>query len=556
LANIATLNVVLSASTTKFVAGLATGQSALNGFVGVVSSCNAAVIGFGAAIAGVMAAGGLSSMVKGTINAIDETKDLASKLSITTDALTALNYVATLNGSSAEALANAFGFMNKNLGAAVAGDAKKVAEALASIGLSAKQLTSMAPDKAFLEIAEGISKITNPYQQAAAAQDIFGKGGKEILNVLRMGKVGIAEYMAEAQRLGIVLTQIDAEKAGAAKDELDRLGFVIGGIKNKLAAELSPYIQAAAKHFSELAGKGGGAGKFITDAVQNAANAAADLVDVIDLIRAGWNLAMAAAAESTALFLESLNIAGQVTNVGLEIGLKPFGNFKKIPNLRPLIDKFHAAASADLKESKDLFGRDASSGVANFFAAIVSGAQKAAAAAAAAKPKLQAIPDAIAKSGPGITAILQRMREGFRPFFKDLGADMLKDAKKKWEDLKDQGRQVYEASRTPLQKYQDDLANLNKLLANGAISQETFNRAAAAAKLDMQGGPFQMPGAPASVSRNIARGSERASSGVVGKGIDIVAKEAPKQTAKLGDIVTAVRDLVAKIVPTETVGIP
>lgn len=50
------------------------------------------------------------------------------------------------------------------------------------------------------------------------------------------------------------------------------------------------------------------------------------------------------------------------------------------------------------------------------------------------------------------------------------------------EALKEQGQRVFEATRTPLEKYETEIGNLHKLLKEGAINWDTYGRAARMAR--------------------------------------------------------------------------
>lgn len=497
MANVASLNVVLSASTAKFSAGMAKGRAALGGFAAAVTSTKAAITGLGALLAGGLAVGGLTAMVKRTVDAIDEQKDLASQLGITTDALTRLNYAATLNGSSAEAVGSALGFMNKNLGeAAVKGGT--VAEMLRSLNLDARQLAAQAPDKAFEEIADAISKLQNASLRAAAAQTIFGRGGKEVINLLALGRDGLRQYAAEADRLGVTLKQIDAEKVGAAKDALDRVGFVLTGLKNKLAVELAPFIEAAANKFAEMASAAGGFGNALVKGVEIGVTGIAHLIDLVDILRAGWHGLVGTILKANALAFKAANVMGQILNEFDILG-KHHSEKGRFADVTPLINVLESEAKAQFDKMGALWNRDSSGNAKKLFDEIREGANKAADAAAKAKPKLDGI---IPSPEGGGFDFLGKASAGLSGFLADLGGKMLEDAKRKFEGTKE---------------IVEDIAE-----------------------------PLSFGAAPGAVSRNVV-GQQRASSMALTPNLEkntaTVAKEAPKQTMKLDQLVAAVKDL-------------
>jgi hypothetical protein len=513
LATIASLNVVLSASSVAFSRGMKQGQSALAGFKASIGTATAVLAGFGGALASIAAAKGLTTMVAGTIELVDQLGDTAAQLGITTDALTRLQYAADISGSSAEHVATAIGFLNKNLGQAAAGGAKQTAEALTALGLSARNLASVAPEKAFAEIAEGISKVGNNAERARLAVAIFGKSGQNVLNVLALGRQGLDDAAAASDRFGRTLKQIDAEKVGLADVALKNAAGAVQSLKTALTVELAPYITDAATRFAEMANAGGAGGNAIRAAVEAAAVGTAHLVDLIDLVRAAWNAATGASLKSTAAFLQAINVAGQILDTGLGVGLDAFGSRAKIPNLSPMIDQLNAGAAADFKEMNDLLGRDSSAKAKAFFATIQTGATQAAQAAVDARKATQPLVESLA-GGKGNLS-LKPLTDGLKAAASSAGGFLEMIGEGLSDILKD-------ALKAP----------------------------------DVTATQFQLPGAPEAVSKNIARGSERASSGVSGKGIDTVAKEAPKQTAFQQKMAVALDTISKKLLPTETVGIP
>lgn len=64
---------------------------------------------------------------------------------------------------------------------------------------------------------------------------------------------------------------------------------------------------------------------------------------------------------------------------------------------------------------------------------------------------------------------------------------LLEETQRKQEELAEAGKSVFESVRTPLEEYADEVERLNKLLEAGAISQETFDRAARKAREGLVG---------------------------------------------------------------------
>src|SRR5207237_1283471 len=136
------------------------------------------------------------------------------------------------------------------------------------LGLDAKTLAKAGPIEATKAIAEGLSKIENPAARAAVATQIFGEQGAKLAGTFKAGSAGIQALEEDAKKLGLALADADYAKVAAANDALDRAGAAVTGVRNQLAVALSPYIEAAANAFVDLATAGGGVGPIVSTALE------------------------------------------------------------------------------------------------------------------------------------------------------------------------------------------------------------------------------------------------------------------------------------------------
>ncbi len=91
-------------------------------------------------------------------------------------------------------------------------------------------------------IADKLAGIADPGAKAAAAMDIFGKSGANLVPLLSGGSKGISDLMAEADALGLVMSGKDAAAAAEFGDALDKLGGVVLSIRNAIGAALAPVL--------------------------------------------------------------------------------------------------------------------------------------------------------------------------------------------------------------------------------------------------------------------------------------------------------------------------
>lgn len=160
--------------------------------------------------------------------------DQAAKLGISTTAVQEFEIAFGQAGVSMDAVGTAIGEMGKRL---VSGDAGAV-NALKTLGLNTADLLKLNPDQAFTRIADAVAGIPNPLERATAAQEIFGKGGKEIL-------AGLDGHLAETtehyRAMGLVLD----EEVVAAGDEFgDVLGVLQTAGMALIAQVLKPLLPA------------------------------------------------------------------------------------------------------------------------------------------------------------------------------------------------------------------------------------------------------------------------------------------------------------------------
>jgi predicted translin family RNA/ssDNA-binding protein len=99
------------------------------------------------------------------------------------------------------------------------------------LGISLDKINGQATDEQMLTLLEAIVAIENPAQRAAKAMEIFGaRVGTKLLVLMNDGAKGIRELYEEAERLGLVFGKDTAEKAGRLNDQIDRLKGAIQGV--------------------------------------------------------------------------------------------------------------------------------------------------------------------------------------------------------------------------------------------------------------------------------------------------------------------------------------
>lgn len=195
-----------------------------------------------AVVAGVTA---MTFALKQSIDAMDDLSKSAQKVGTTTEALSALQYAASLADVSTEELTLSMGKLAKS-----AADGN---EAFAAMGIKTTDTAGNLKDTSQLmtEVAGKFAAYKDGAEKTALAQEIFGKSGAKLIPLLNSGADGLAEMADEAERLGLIVSGDTGKAAEEFNDTLTRLGAVGRGVANQMAAELLPTLQTVSDYLLE-----------------------------------------------------------------------------------------------------------------------------------------------------------------------------------------------------------------------------------------------------------------------------------------------------------------
>lgn len=227
-------------------------QSQLNGISAGFKSFGTGLVAVGAsataAFGSIAATIGAAAM--NFSEAGSELADMSARTGISASVLSGLGYAAKMSGSSLEDLEGVVRKMQKTLGDA-AGGSKQANDKLSELGLSASKLMKLSPDQQFAQISKQIAKIDDPTMRAAAAMEIFGKSATSILPLITSD---ITATIAEAKRLGIVMSDADASAADDLGDSIDGLKSAIAAAYNSIGAAVAGPLTAFAKVATDIVG--------------------------------------------------------------------------------------------------------------------------------------------------------------------------------------------------------------------------------------------------------------------------------------------------------------
>ncbi len=443
----------------------------------------------------------LGEFVKSGADAADKMGKLAQKAGLSTEAMSGLAYAAKLGDIGTDDLGTSLAKLSKTMGDAAQGGKSQQA-IFKALGVAWQDATgNLRPVGMVLaDIADAFANAEDGPAKAAFAMELFGRSGAALIPWLNGGAQGIRDATDEAERFGFVVSDSAAKAADEFNDNLDRLHMLGQAVAMQIAGELAPSLNALTTTLMDSAAQVGGA--------RSAANGFADSLRILASVAVvTWGvietgaahaaaplaaLALAVKGEFAAAGQALLNWRGEVTSQwegmkaqldaiwtkggtgGLQGALKREGGPASGPKRQlrlPVGDDVDKARLKALAEQMKDFNR------------LVEEAEKVMDAVATPSQKYaDTLNDLDRLFGQGAidqeTYAAAVKKAGDDYFKASGGADRLKDSMEAFNRTVDEAERVMDAVASPLEKYQQEMAKLQDLLASGAISQQQFDAAA------------------------------------------------------------------------------
>ena len=217
-------------------------------------------IGTKAVVVGNLIGEGLSSAITsfanklpeliGKLDALDE---MAEKIGIATEGLSALRYAGEAAGTSFEQLGAGMSKLAR-LMAEAAGGNKEAQATFSAMNVEIKNTDGAlrATADVLTDIASRFAGYEDGAEKAAFVTRIFGKSGEDMIPLLNQGAVGIARLSEEAKKLGAVYSGDLAKAAADFNDNLTKIKIaseaasisISGGLIKSLANLSTEFIEA------------------------------------------------------------------------------------------------------------------------------------------------------------------------------------------------------------------------------------------------------------------------------------------------------------------------
>jgi len=230
----------------KLTKGLRAAQARLKACGGAVRNIGLGMVGAAAA-----AAAPLAASVKLFSDVGDAVAKAAARTGMSTEAMSELGFAAEQSGADMESLEKGVRIMQRTMVEAANG-ATGAQDAFAALGLSVKDLEGLAPDEQFALIADRLMQVEDPAKRTAAAMDIFGRAGAQLIPLLGEGAAGIEALRKQAREFGISVGGKDAKAAEVLNDTLNLLSKSARGVSLQIGAALAPITTELAERLARV----------------------------------------------------------------------------------------------------------------------------------------------------------------------------------------------------------------------------------------------------------------------------------------------------------------
>jgi hypothetical protein len=184
---------------------------------------------------------GITSSIDSTMGLAKSTLALQRATGLSTE--TASEWASVLKARDIDSKAFNVGLTKLSKTMVKAGsDSKTFASTFKQLGISQDTVRAGDVNSVLLQSADAFSKMTNPAEKAAMAQQLFGKQAQNLLPLMASGSAGIREQLGWASKYGAVLGKESGESAASFIKRQREMKIAMEGLKVSAGTALLPVI--------------------------------------------------------------------------------------------------------------------------------------------------------------------------------------------------------------------------------------------------------------------------------------------------------------------------
>nr|BDD44162.1 hypothetical protein 29 [bacterium] len=283
-------------------------------------------------MAGAAAAAGATitaAMVVTSANAAKELQNLSRISNTTNKRFQEIAYGAKQFGIEQDKLADIFKDTNDKLGDFLSGEGGELKDffdvVAPKVGVTADQFRNLSGPQALQLYISSLEKANLTQAEMTFFMESIADEATALVPLFRDNGKLLAEQARHAQKLGIVLSDIEIQKLAQTSKEMNRAQALAGSFAKKFSAELAPAIQAVTKLLEDAAIEAGGVGAIATKAFDKMVKGAAFVMDAIDGIKRVFQITV----DSVLIFTNQIaaSVAAMVRDIIATINKIPGINF-------------------------------------------------------------------------------------------------------------------------------------------------------------------------------------------------------------------------------------
>ena len=249
---IGALRVSLGLDATQFSRGLRQAESSMQRLGRQMQIVGAAVSAVGT---------GVALAIRGQLQEMETLGEVAQQIGVPVEALSQLEYAAEQSGGSLEGLRNGLSRLGVNM--------VQNGASFEQFGISVRDAEgNIRPViDVMMDVADRMAEMPDGAEKTAMAMSLMGRGSAEMIPILTDGSDALRQMMAEADSLGLTVSQESSVAAGMFNDNMDRIKETARGFTRQIAENLAPELGQLSEWLVDLSTSFGELDPKIQDAI-------------------------------------------------------------------------------------------------------------------------------------------------------------------------------------------------------------------------------------------------------------------------------------------------
>lgn len=188
-------------------------------------------------------AGKLNDITLAAAAYADNIITLSAQMGVATDTVQALQYSAELVDVSVDTVAASMRKTTRAMDSAKSGTGS-AASAFETLGVSISNQdgTLRNSETVFWEVVDALGSIENPTERDAIAMELFGRNAQTLNPLINAGAAGMAQFRAEAEQMGYILSDSELTTLGGLDDAAQRFSNATTALQNSVGLAWAPIL--------------------------------------------------------------------------------------------------------------------------------------------------------------------------------------------------------------------------------------------------------------------------------------------------------------------------